>query len=101
MCGVVAVFLHLIYNTAKGNVSEPLALAHNPIASNALKERDDPIDLPIGPQQQPELLTVVVMFPNARNPVINGGTFTTMQGDFHSHHVVNGGRRCQLIISQP
>jgi hypothetical protein len=40
------------------------------------------------------------MFTNARNPVINGGTFM-MQGDFHSHHVTDDRRwACESIISQ-
>ena len=37
------------------------------------------------------------MFPNARNTVVNGGTFT-MQGDFHLHRVADDGRKCEPIM---
>jgi len=37
------------------------------------------------------------MFSNAKNTVINGGTFT-MQGDFHIHRILNDGGKCEPTI---
>ncbi|KIM44126.1 hypothetical protein M413DRAFT_375318 [Hebeloma cylindrosporum] len=39
------------------------------------------------------------MFPNAKNTIIKGGTFT-MQGDFHSQPNLNDGRRSMEILQE-
>ena len=98
-CGVVAVFLHLIYNTEMDNRVRTLALAHNPIASNLWWNKMISLIFQLVRDGSQNSWEWPSCFQTWEIQLSIGGHSRCR--DISIHHLANDGlKRCESIISQ-